>query len=128
MMPRSSHKQNSFLGFGLVLILMLVASQAWAGDAVSLRFKFKPGDKQVYRMTMAQNMEVETDLAPGMTQKVDIKIDTDMYQKVLTQQGAGAELEVGPSVANMLKVIDALQFDAAAIGEFRSNSGERIPW
>ena len=42
--------------------------------------------------------------------------------------GAGAELEPAQSVTNMLKVIDALHFDAAAIGEFRSNSGERIPW
>ena len=42
--------------------------------------------------------------------------------------GAGADLEPAQSVTNMLKVIDALHFDAAAIGEFRSNSGERIPW
>lgn len=42
--------------------------------------------------------------------------------------GENADLEVGESVANMLKVIDALEFDPEAIGEFRGNTGDAVPW
>ena len=42
--------------------------------------------------------------------------------------GAGAELEVKQSVANMLKVIDALHFDEKQIGQFLGNSGKPVPW
>ena len=42
--------------------------------------------------------------------------------------GEGAELEVEQSVSNMLKVIDALAFDANAIGQFLANTGEPVPW
>jgi NAD(P)-dependent dehydrogenase (short-subunit alcohol dehydrogenase family) len=42
--------------------------------------------------------------------------------------GEAADLEVGQSVANMLKVIDALQFDGGAIGQFRGNTGQPVPW
>jgi NAD(P)-dependent dehydrogenase (short-subunit alcohol dehydrogenase family) len=42
--------------------------------------------------------------------------------------GEAADLEVSQSVANMLKVIDALQFDAGAIGQFRGNTGQPVPW
>ena len=42
--------------------------------------------------------------------------------------GAGAELEVEQSVANMLKVIDDLQFDENHIGQFLGNSGKPVPW
>ncbi|MBW2699934.1 MAG: hypothetical protein JRF33_03860 [Deltaproteobacteria bacterium] len=90
-----TRSQKTWLALGLVAVLMMTGSVVWAGDAVKLRFKFKPGDKQVYRMTMGQKMEVETDMAPGMTQKVNITINTDMYQKVLKQDGTGAVLEVG---------------------------------
>ncbi len=98
-----ARSQKNWLGLGLLMALVMTSSMVWAGDTVKLRFKFKPGDKQVYRMTMGQKMEVETDMAPGMTQKVEISIDTDMYQKVLKQEGSGGELEVGYTrmVANM---------------------------
>ncbi len=42
--------------------------------------------------------------------------------------GQGADLEVGQSVANMLKVIDALQFNADSIGQFLGNTGNPVPW
>lgn len=42
--------------------------------------------------------------------------------------GAGAELEVEQSVANMLKVIDALHFDESHIARFLGNGGDPIPW
>lgn len=42
--------------------------------------------------------------------------------------GAGAELEVEQSVANMLKVIDALRFDKSRIGQFLANSGDAVAW
>ena len=42
--------------------------------------------------------------------------------------GEKAELEPARSVANMLGVIDALNFDADAIGRFLSHSGEALPW
>lgn len=42
--------------------------------------------------------------------------------------GAGAELEVEQSVANMLKVIDALCFDEEHIGQFLGNRGDPVPW
>lgn len=42
--------------------------------------------------------------------------------------GPGAELEPAQSVANMLKVIDALHFDEDNIGHFLSNSGSAVPW
>ncbi len=42
--------------------------------------------------------------------------------------GTGAELKVEQSVANMLKVIDALQFDENHIGHFLGNSGKPVAW
>ncbi|MBL0162163.1 MAG: SDR family oxidoreductase [Xanthomonadales bacterium] len=42
--------------------------------------------------------------------------------------GTGAELEVEQSVANMLKVIDALRFDEKRVGQFFANSGDPVPW
>ncbi len=42
--------------------------------------------------------------------------------------GAGAELEVEQSVANMLKVIDALRFDQNHICQFLGNDGDPVPW
>jgi len=42
--------------------------------------------------------------------------------------GAGADLEPAQSVANMLKVIDALHFDADNIGHFLGSSGNAVPW
>jgi NAD(P)-dependent dehydrogenase (short-subunit alcohol dehydrogenase family) len=42
--------------------------------------------------------------------------------------GELADLEVGQSVANMLKVIDALKFDANSIGQFLGNTGTPVPW
>lgn len=42
--------------------------------------------------------------------------------------GAGADLETEKSVSDMLKVIDALRFDAAAIGQFLGNTGDPVPW
>ncbi|MBN2494638.1 MAG: hypothetical protein JXR96_08625 [Deltaproteobacteria bacterium] len=75
--------------------LMLAAWQAQAGEKVDLRFKFSPGEKIVYQMVMEQSMEAETELAPGMIQKVLIKMDMDMYQKTVAADDAGAGLEVG---------------------------------
>lgn len=42
--------------------------------------------------------------------------------------GEGADLEIEQSVSNMLKVIDALTFDADAIGQFLGNTGDPVPW
>lgn len=42
--------------------------------------------------------------------------------------GEGADLEIEQSVSNMLKVIDALRFDASAIGHFLGNTGDPVPW
>jgi NAD(P)-dependent dehydrogenase (short-subunit alcohol dehydrogenase family) len=42
--------------------------------------------------------------------------------------GENAELEVSQSVANMLKLIDALTFDPDLIGQFLGNSGDALPW
>ncbi len=42
--------------------------------------------------------------------------------------GAAADLEPEQSVSNMLKVIDALKFDSAKIGQFLGNSGSPVPW
>jgi len=42
--------------------------------------------------------------------------------------GEGADLEPAESVAAMLTVIDALEFDADAIGGFRDRQGEPLPW
>lgn len=42
--------------------------------------------------------------------------------------GEKAELEPSRSVADMLGVIDALRFDADAVGRFLSHSGEELPW
>ena len=42
--------------------------------------------------------------------------------------GASANLAVGQSVANMLKVIDALKFDSGRIGQFLGNTGDPVPW
>jgi NAD(P)-dependent dehydrogenase (short-subunit alcohol dehydrogenase family) len=42
--------------------------------------------------------------------------------------GANADLEPEQSVANMLAVIDAFQFDATDIAPFISNDGQRVPW
>lgn len=42
--------------------------------------------------------------------------------------GEGADLTVEQSVSNMLKVIDALRFDAKAIGQFLGNTGDPVPW
>lgn len=42
--------------------------------------------------------------------------------------GENADLDVSQSVANMLKVIDALAFDADVIGQFLGNTGDVVPW
>lgn len=42
--------------------------------------------------------------------------------------GESADLEVSQSITNMLKVIDALNFDADAIGQFLGNTGDAMPW
>ena len=42
--------------------------------------------------------------------------------------GENADLEPAQSIGNMLKVIDALAFDEAAIGQFLGNDGKPIPW
>lgn len=42
--------------------------------------------------------------------------------------GENAELEPAESVADMLKTIDTLEFDAAAIGTFRDRHGALLPW
>jgi len=42
--------------------------------------------------------------------------------------GENADLEPAQSIGNMLKVIDALAFDDAAIGQFLGNDGKPIPW
>ncbi|MEO7935861.1 MAG: SDR family oxidoreductase [Dokdonella sp.] len=42
--------------------------------------------------------------------------------------GEGADLEIDQSVSNMLKVIDALRFDAKAVGQFLGNGGDPVPW
>lgn len=42
--------------------------------------------------------------------------------------GAGADLEIEQSVANMLKLIDALKFDSERIGQFLGNTGDPVPW
>jgi NAD(P)-dependent dehydrogenase (short-subunit alcohol dehydrogenase family) len=42
--------------------------------------------------------------------------------------GTSADLEVKTSVSNMLKVIDALKFDANAVGQFLGNTGAPVPW
>lgn len=42
--------------------------------------------------------------------------------------GENAELQPAESIGRMLKVIDALQFDAEKVGEFRGNDGKTIPW
>lgn len=42
--------------------------------------------------------------------------------------GENADLEPAQSIGNMLKVIDALAFDEAAIGQFLGNDGKAIPW
>ena len=42
--------------------------------------------------------------------------------------GAGANLEVGESVAAMLAVIDRAHFDATAVGAFVSHEGQPLPW
>ncbi|HET9033236.1 MAG TPA: SDR family oxidoreductase [Dokdonella sp.] len=42
--------------------------------------------------------------------------------------GEDADLNVDQSVSNMLKVIDALNFDADAIGQFLGNTGDPVPW
>lgn len=42
--------------------------------------------------------------------------------------GEDADLNVEQSVSNMLKLIDALRFDADAIGQFLGNTGDPMPW
>lgn len=42
--------------------------------------------------------------------------------------GENAELEPVQSIGNMLKVIDALEFEADNVGQFRGNDGKTIPW
>lgn len=42
--------------------------------------------------------------------------------------GENADLDVAQSVGNMLKLIDALQFNADAVGQFRGNGGDVLPW
>ena len=42
--------------------------------------------------------------------------------------GENAELEIAQSVTNMLQVIDALTFDAEAIGRFVSHTGDAVAW
>lgn len=42
--------------------------------------------------------------------------------------GENADLDTNQSVCNMLKVIDALEFDADAIGKFLGNTGDAVPW
>lgn len=42
--------------------------------------------------------------------------------------GEGAELESTESVADMLRVIDALAFDADALGRFVDHEGAPVPW
>ncbi len=91
---------KTWLGLCLVAILMTTSSMAWAGDAITLRYKYKPGDKKNYRLSLSQEMEIKTDMASGTTQKVNIKIDTDMHQKVLKQEGAGAVLDVRYAALN----------------------------
>ncbi|MGB0135346.1 SDR family oxidoreductase [Dokdonella sp.] len=48
---------------------------------------------------------------------------------VRTEMGGDkADLDVTESVANMLKVIDGLEFDPNTIGQFLGNTGEPVPW
>jgi NAD(P)-dependent dehydrogenase (short-subunit alcohol dehydrogenase family) len=42
--------------------------------------------------------------------------------------GENADMDAETSVSNMLKVIDALRFDANAIGQFLGNTGKPVPW
>lgn len=42
--------------------------------------------------------------------------------------GENADLDVSQSVANMLKVIDALVFDPDRVGQFLGNTGDALPW
>jgi NAD(P)-dependent dehydrogenase (short-subunit alcohol dehydrogenase family) len=42
--------------------------------------------------------------------------------------GENADLDVSQSVINMLKVVDALEFDPDAIGQFLGNGGDPLPW
>jgi NAD(P)-dependent dehydrogenase (short-subunit alcohol dehydrogenase family) len=42
--------------------------------------------------------------------------------------GENADMDAATSVSNMLKVIDALKFDANAIGQFLGNTGNPVPW
>lgn len=42
--------------------------------------------------------------------------------------GENAELQPAQSIGNMLKVVDALEFEADNVGQFRGNDGKPIPW
>ncbi len=81
----------------LVVCVLTLAfeSLVLAGGPVKLRYKFEKGQNLKYGMVMDQAMEVTTDAAPGVAQKIKMRMDVGMYQKVIAVEKAAAVLEVG---------------------------------
>jgi len=77
------------------VLALAFGTLALAGGPVKLRYKFKKGQNLKYGMVMDQAMEITTDAAPGFAQKIKMRMDVGMYQKVTAVEKAAAVLDVG---------------------------------
>jgi hypothetical protein len=68
---------------------------AKAEEPVSLRYHFKVGESLLYGMGLQQHLEISTDMVPGLTQKMDTRMDVELAKKVTGVSSGTATLDIG---------------------------------
>lgn len=74
--------------------LLLFALPAFGGPQ-TLRYKFDQGASHKYRMVLDQTMDMNSSVAPGVTQTMKTHMDVDFTHKVIEPTPNGARMEIG---------------------------------
>ncbi len=86
------HRQH-FSTAALLPVLLLALPAV--GEAQTLRYKFDEGASHKYRMVLDQTMDMNSSVAPGVTQTMKTHMDVDFTHKVLKPTPDGARMEIG---------------------------------